>query len=113
MYANAGFKRSKPYTAKVLVINTKTANGLNLVMIKPKNTLIILFISISKFFKTNIFSPKVLMHNPTTTAKNTIDNTIELFVITLATLFGIALSINKRGLFPVAVVTEVAPLVDK
>ena len=57
MYANAGFKRSKPYTAKVLVINTKTANGLNLVMIKPKNTLIILFISISKFFKTTLFSP--------------------------------------------------------
>lgn len=53
------------------------------------------------------------MHNPTTTAKNTIDNTIELFVITLVTLFGIALSITKRGLFPVAVVTEVAPLIDK
>ena len=106
-------KRSKPYTAKVLVINTKTANGLNLVIINPKNTLIILFISISKFFKINIFSPRALIHKPTTTAKNTIDNTIELFVITLATLFGTALSTTSRGLLPVDVVTDVVALLER
>ena len=40
------------------------------------------------------------MHKPTTTAKNTIDNTIELLLITLAMLFGTALSITSKGLLP-------------
>ena len=85
----------------------KTANGLNLVITNSKNTPIILFKSISKFFKINIFSPRVFIHKPTTTAKKTIDNTIELSDITLVILLGTASSITINGLLPLAVVTDV------
>ena len=99
----AGLSWSIPYTAKVLVINTNTAIGLNLDIIKLKNTEIILLISISKFFNTNILSPTELRHKPNTTAKNTIANTIPLFENVLVILFGIVSIITNKGLLLTAV----------
>ena len=108
IYIKAGLSWFIPYTAKVLVINTNTAIGLNLDIIKFKKTEIILLISISKFFKTNILSPTELIHKPTTMAKNTIANTILLFDKVAEMLFGIIFIITNNGLVLTLVVTDEA-----
>ena len=103
IYDNAELKWSKPYTAKVLDIRTKTAIGLNLVIIKFKKTVIMLLISSSSFFKTNILSPKQFMQSPVQIAKTTTAKTLELVENIAVILLGTASISTRSGLDELAV----------